>query len=170
MFYSFYLTHFLFATKLKLCIHQLKNNWKGLGYLLFFEILFVGTVLVRLSNLDNSLWYISPFFFLVIGLSGSNLGKTLQLSLHITTQNLFLSFESSNARKISLEGRRIKILGTQWWEKLGGERFFPSSRGGDWPRMTLWSYFSLMRLISELLGWFLMFPSIFQGENKHLKP
>ena len=46
-------------------------------------------------------------------------------------QNLFLSFETSNARKISLEGVGIKILGTQGWEKLGGGRiFFPSSRGG----------------------------------------
>ena len=50
-----YLTHFLFATKLKFCIHQLKNNSKASGYLLIFEVLFVGTVLVRLCNLNNSL-------------------------------------------------------------------------------------------------------------------
>ena len=42
-------------------------------------------------------------------------------------------------------------------------------------KVTYWgfvtkSYFSLIRLTSELLCWFLMFLSIFQGENKHLKP
>ena len=83
VFCLFYLTHFLFATKLKSCMHQLKNNWKTSGYLLIFEILFVGTVLGRLSNLNNSFWYNSPFFFLVIGLSISNLDKTLQQSLQI---------------------------------------------------------------------------------------
>ena len=44
----------------------------------------------------------------------------------------FLSFESSNARKISLEGGGIKILGTQWWEKLGGGKdFFSFKQGGN---------------------------------------
>ena len=46
----------------------------------------------------------------------------------------FLSFESSNARKISLEaggrGGGIKILGTQGGEKLGGKGFFSFKQGG----------------------------------------
>ena len=46
-------------------------------------------------------------------------------------QNLFLSFESSNARKISLEGGGIKILGIQGWEKLGGGGFFFLQAGGE---------------------------------------
>ena len=48
-------------------------------------------------------------------------------------QNLFLSFESSNARKILLDAGGIKILGTQGWESWGDEVFFPSSRGGTDP-------------------------------------
>ena len=48
--------------------------------------------------------------------------------------NLFLSFDSSNDRKTSLEGEGIKILETQGWEKLGrGKDFFPSSRGETEP-------------------------------------
>ena len=44
---------------------------------------------------------------------------------------MFLSFERSNARKISLEGGGIKILGTQGWGKLGGGKgFFSFKQGG----------------------------------------
>ena len=58
---------------------------------------------------------------------------------------MFLSLESSNARKISLErgeregGGGIKILGTQGWEKLGGrggDFFFLQAKGG-WGGLTL---------------------------------
>ena len=34
-------------------------------------------------------------------------------------------------------GGGIKILGTQGWEKLGGEDFFSFKQGGNWPWMTL---------------------------------
>ena len=45
-------------------------------------------------------------------------------------QNLFLSFESSNARKISLEvGGESRSWGPQGWEKLGGGGFFSFKQG-----------------------------------------
>ena len=51
---------------------------------------------------------------------------------------MFLSFESSNARKITLEGGEIKILETQGWEKLGGEEgFFFLQAGGGGGGLTL---------------------------------
>ena len=49
-------------------------------------------------------------------------------------QNLFLSFESSNARKISLEGGGDQDPGDPGVGKVrGGKNFFPSSRGGTDP-------------------------------------
>ena len=46
-------------------------------------------------------------------------------------QNLFLSFESSKARKISLDGRNQDPGEPRVGQVRGGGRiFFPSSRGG----------------------------------------
>ena len=43
---------------------------------------------------------------------------------------MFLSFESSNARKISLEGGN-QDTGDPGVGKVGGKDFFPSSRGEE---------------------------------------